>query len=96
MAMIAMTNKTSKLTIARPKSLSFHAGIEAAGLSPSDLILTHNGLGGQRLGVCASGPPSSSRSTILAKFSRSSLRFRSGLERTLDTVSPTAPPGGSE
>ena len=33
MAMIAMTNRTSKLIIARPKSLSFHAGIEAAGLS---------------------------------------------------------------
>ena len=50
----------------------------------------------QWLCVWTSVPPSSPRSTIPAKFCRSSSRFRSGLERMFATVSPIAPPGGSE
>ncbi len=43
MAMIATTNSTSKLIMARPKSLSFRAGTQTAGLyRPTASILPYN------------------------------------------------------
>ena len=96
MAMIATITRTSREAMAMDKVFPPRVGVEAAGFALPTACILHPTKGFRVIGYRFWDPLSPPLSTILAKLPRSSVRFRSGLERMFATVSPTAPPGGSE
>jgi hypothetical protein len=74
----------------------YHAWlVKTSSPTHSPLALLMSACSGYLSGVWLYAPPSSPRSTSLAKFSSSSRISRSGFEITSAAISPTLPLGGS-